>query len=133
MTDSAELISQIARGAQKHLSVDNPLELRLPEGVFMSIATDSWVEAASQQSPTYPTKKEIKKYLDDVVREVLIEITTNHKEITSVTLVFVTEQLVNYLLATAGWTALAPYLIPLEILSAIVYTKALEVLAKNIQ
>lgn len=132
MTDNNELIRQVGQGAQKHLLPDNQSELRLNEETFLDIATDSWVEVASEQTPTYPTRREIKKYLKEVVTEVTKEIVTKHRLGTSVTLAFATEQLINYLLLTAGWTFLAPYLIPLEILSAVVYTKALKVLAKKL-
>ncbi len=124
--------NQIASKASEYL-IPGPLdELKDSEDDLLNQAASMWVDIASDISPTRPTLREIKDYLKDVVKDVVKEIVTKNKDVTVVTLSFVTEQLVNYLIITLGWQTLTPFLIPLEILAAIIYSSVLKEIKKRL-
>jgi hypothetical protein len=124
MADNQKLIAQISKRAEKHLDES--------EDELLERSASLWVEVDAELNQIRPTQKEIKKFLDKVVKGVVKDVTKTHREITVITLTFATEQLVNYLIVTMGWSTLNPYAIPLELLAAIVYTRLLKEVSKTL-
>jgi hypothetical protein len=128
-----ELINKIASGAQAYYK-----EARLDKASLSEIdnamdsLADEWMQVQAIQDPSYSSPGKVSKFLKEVAREVLKEIVTKHNETFTVTLTFVTQQLAEYLITRHHITQLDPYLIPLEILAALIFAQFLKTIKKNL-
>lgn len=122
---SQELIQQIAVGAQ-------PFVENMDEEALLEEAAVHWADIDDQQTQILPILPEVKRFLSDVVKSVIREVADKHSQLTVVTLTLITEQTTTYLSDRMGFSDLDPYVIPLQILVAIIYIKVLEELRKRL-
>jgi hypothetical protein len=121
-----DLLGAIVAGAEKYKDSPN-LDALLDE------ASDSWYQINISLTGAHPTKQHTNEFLQDVLKtalkNTLKKLATSKQEITTVTLVYATQQLVDCLIQNYGWTVLAPYQIPLEILAAVFFAELLKQIA----
>lgn len=119
-----ELTKKVALGAERYLS-------DYDEEILLDLAVRNWSEVDDSTSQLRPAPQTTRKFLKDVIKESVKEITTKYKDLSAVTLTCVTQELISYLI-TIGFVGLQPYTIPLGILSAIIYRKTLEEIEKRL-
>lgn len=123
---SPEFLGEIVAGAEKYGDAPDI-------GVLLNEATDYWYQINISLTGAHPTRQHTNEFLQDVIKtalkNTLKELTTSKQEITTVTLVYATQQLIDCLIQNYGWTALAPYQIPLEILAAVFFAELLKQLS----
>ena len=127
---SQELLKAVVAGAEKYKDSQD-LDILLDE------AADSWYQINISLTGAHPTKQRTTDFLQDVLKtalkNTLKKLATSKQEITTVTLVYATQQLVDCLIQNYGWTVLAPYQIPLEILAAVFFAELLKQLSSSIR
>jgi hypothetical protein len=130
MTDN-ELINKIALGADAYYRETglNQASLSDIDNSIESL-TQQWMQVQAINDPVYSSPGKISKFLKEVAKEVLEDISNKHSETFTVTLTFVTQRLVEHLVTRYNITELDPYLIPLEILAALIFAKFIKTLPK---
>lgn len=127
------LIDRIASGAEAYFK-EAELEKASLSDIDSSVEslTDEWLQVQAIHDPSYSSPGKVSKFLREVAQEVLKEIVTKHSETFTVTFTFVTQQLVTHLTTKYHITQFDPYLIPLEILAALIFAKFLKTIKKNL-
>jgi hypothetical protein len=127
-----DLIDLVASNALRYLSDQDPENLKASESVLLDQAISLWVDIAAEINPSRPSRDEIREYLIDVVNNVVSEIIKSKDAATIITLSYVTGRLVEYLVVNLDWRQIDPFILPLEILSAVIYASAIKKLKKQL-
>lgn len=120
-----DLVSAIASGASRHLSKADP-------DALLDDAVDIWATTDARVRQSRPMPAQLRRFLEEVVQSVVKDLVSEYRSITTVTLSVVTERLLTTLSQQYGWTEFSVYIIPLEILSAVIYLRLLKAIDRRI-
>lgn len=121
-----ELLEAITIGAEKYKDDTDPENL-------LNQAVDSWYQINMSLTVAHPTRQHTGRFIREVIETALEntvkKLVTSKREITTVTLMFATQELIDCLINVYGWSALTPYQIPLEIMVAVFYLELIKIIA----
>lgn len=123
---NTELVEQIASEAERlyrDIGTDQKWQL----------AIDEWFAAEQHLGETRPSRADVERFLKNVVKDVLRQITSKEVRLTRTTMVFVVNEFVAYLINDLHYQNLAPYRIPIGILATIVFESVMAEIASRLQ